>query len=164
MKTSGVIDINIILKVTGNQQVKRWECCCQYAWQQILDCLTLQWPSPCASVSQSAVAQCTPCCCSDHQMFGCIIHSDGCFCIKISALFVNGSDFTAPWSGRMAASKQNNNCFTKPAKSFQMVAKPQPRCGYLNQSSYLNFYLIMQQLSNRCTSWCVQQPFSKLCI
>ena len=47
------------------------------------------------------------------------------FLCKISPLFVNGSTFIALWTGRMAASKQNNNCFIKPAKNLQMVAAPQ---------------------------------------
>lgn len=99
--------------------VPQINCLCFKLWMNFALCLSVK-------VSQSgAVAQFSPCCCSDYQMFGCIIHSNGCFCVKIAALFVNGSPFTAPWTGRMAASEQNNNCFIKPAKSFQMVAEPQ---------------------------------------
>lgn len=58
-------------------------------------------------------------------MFGHIIHPDGCFCVKISALFVNVSAFTLLWTSRLAASEQNNSSFVTPAVRFQMVAKPQ---------------------------------------
>lgn len=56
-------------------------------------------------------------------LFGHIIHPDGCFCVKISALFVNVSAFTLLWTSRLAASEQNNSSFVTPTVRFQMVAK-----------------------------------------
>lgn len=54
-------------------------------------------------------------------MFGHIIHPDGCFCVKISALFVNVSAFTLLWTSRLAASEQNNSSFVTPTVRFQIA-------------------------------------------
>lgn len=77
---------------------------------------------------------------------------------KISALFVNGSAFIAPGTGRMAATEQNNNCFLKAAKSFQMVAEPQSTIFKPIKLSHFSPHhassYSMNHFRNRCNQFC----------
>lgn len=125
-------------------------------WTILVLCLSVK-------VNQSgAVAQFTSCFCSEHQMFGHIIHPDGCFCVKIFSLFVNVSAFTVLWTSRMAASEQNNNSFVTPTMCFQMVAKTTASFSVVvifYQSRHVIFHHIQahhlsQKPRNSCTQLC----------
>lgn len=147
---------------------QKWACLC-LKLQKLLRQLV--------KVSQSgAVAQHAPCCCSGRQMFGCIIRSDGCFCVKNLSAVCQWIGFHGALDWSHGSKRAKQQLFRKTCQEFPNGSKNHslfPSCGCLNQSSYLIIHHIMphhatwNSLATGATSsasWPVQHPCSMLCI